>query len=271
MTEGFRFSQVYLDKGTPVNDSKRMRNRVSAIYWDILSDDKSNLVSLIHKETGAKVPFVTTTYSLTQFFEKCEIRDFLDSITIIYNYYAKSRKLYIAKQWHDFVSRVFKEENVGYFIDDKGGVHFYIDEEFERNRASVVTGLASQPAVSNLFTKAYSFLDSNPPDTSSAVKAIFESIEVLYKHIVDAEGKDRLNSHGIQKKIKPLFQALHKDNPIEAKALDHLMDGLCDWVDAGHMYRHGQKTEQPAPPSLDFSVLYISQGASYLRCLLSLA
>jgi len=32
MQKGQRFSQLYLDKGRPVNDSERMRNRISAYY-----------------------------------------------------------------------------------------------------------------------------------------------------------------------------------------------------------------------------------------------
>ena len=270
MKEGVRFSQVYLDRSTPVNDSVRMRNRISAIYWDMLSNDKNDLISLIQKETGAKVPFTGASFSISNFFETAEIRDLLDSITIIYNYYVKSQR-YKAIQWHTFISRVLREENVGYRLDGSGGVHFFVDEEFDRNRVSLIFGLTSQPAVSELFSKAYSFLDASPPDTSSAVKAIFEAIEVLYKHLVDAGGKDILNSYGIQNKIKPLFQQAHNENPIEAKALDHMMDSLCDWIDAGHMYRHGQKVEEPAPPTLEFAVLYLSQGASYLRLLLALA
>ena len=241
MIEGARFSQIYLDKGIPVNDSVRMRNRVSAIYWEILRSDSKELVSLIHKETGAKVPFLVNSFSLSQFFEQCEIMDFLDSITIIYQFFLSTLKGGKAKQWHNFISRVFKEENVGYRLDGEGGVHFHIDEEFERNRASVITGLASHSAVCESFSKVYSFLDSSPPDTSSAIKAIFEALEIQYKHIVGAERKDRLNSHGLQKKIKPLFQQLHTENQIEVAAMNHLMDGFCDWVEAGHMYRHGQK------------------------------
>jgi hypothetical protein len=271
MTTGIKFSQVYLDMGAPVNDSPRVRNRVSAFYWEILTDDSIKLVSLIHKETGAKVPFLTSSYSLSSFFERCETRDFLDSITIIYKYFIENKKPYKAKQWYKFISRIFKEENLGYRLDDQGGVHFYIDEEFERARASVISGLSNHPAVNDSFSKAYAFLDATPPDTSSAVKSIFEALEILYKHIVKAEGKDRLNSHGVQKKIKQLFQEFHKSNPIEVTATDHLMDSFCDWIEAGHMYRHGQKVDEPAPPSLDFAVLYVSQGASYLRALLKLA
>jgi len=271
MIEGKRFSQVYIDKGTSVSDSVRMRNRISAVYWNLLHSDRDDIVEIIHRETGTKVPFWGSSSDLTHFIENCEIRDLLDSITLIFQYFLVSKQPTKAEQWHGFVSRVFKEENVGYRLDEKGGVHFYIDEEFERNRSTVITVLTSQPAVKEAVERAYSFLDQDPPDTASAVRSIFEALEILYKHIVKAEGKDRLNSMGVQKKLRPILQQSLVNNQVASKAVDHLMDGLCDWIDAGHMYRHGQKLEEPSPPPLDYAVLFISQGSSYLRYLLPLA
>jgi len=269
MTEGQRFSQVYLEKGAPVKDSQRMRNRVSAKSYELLNKDDFKLISLIESETGAKVPWVGSHHSLKSFFEKSDIRDFLDSITIIHQFYRANNNRN-AMQWRAFISRVFKEENIGYQLDAQGGVHFFIDEEFEKNRASVIAGLDTQPAVKEAFEKAHAFLDSDPQDTSSAVKSVFEAAEILYKHTVDAEGKERLNGFGINKLLKPLFQDHLKANPTEVIAMDHLLDGFCDWVEAGHMYRHGQKVDEPAPPSLDFAIQFVSQGAGYIRALLVL-
>lgn len=269
MTEGKRFSQVYLEQGVPENDSRRMRNRISSVYWELLHSDSDKLIKLIHQETGAKVPFVVGTYSLSQFIEECKIRDLLDSITIIFQYYHHgSVNKHKAQQWHKFVSRVFREENLGYRLDNLGGCHFYHDEEFERNKTATIARLADQPAVREAFTKAYAFLDQDKPDTSSAIRAVFESIEILYKHITNAEGKERLNSRGVQKNLKPIFQKTLEEKEVELKATEHMLDCLCDWIDAGHMYRHGQKLEETEEPSVEYTVLFISQGASYLRFLL---
>ena len=269
MTEGKKFSQVYLEQSVPANDSRRMRNRISSVHWELLRSESSELINRIQQETGAKVPFVGGSYSLAKFFEECEIRDLLDSITIIFQYYHSGRvNKHKAPQWHQFVSRVFREENLGYRLDDLGGVHFYHDEEFERNRVATIAGLSEQSAVRETFTKAYAFLDQDKPDTASAIRAVFESIEILYKHIINAEGKDRLNSLGVQKFLKPIFQQTLGEKKVELKATEHMLDGLCDWIDAGHMYRHGQKNEELEEPSIEYAVLFISQGASYLRFLL---
>jgi hypothetical protein len=271
MTDGNRFSQIYLERGTPVNDSIRMRNRISAIYDDLLKNDAGKIITLIHQTTGAKVPYLVMSYDLARFFEHCEIRDLLDSITIIRNYFIESRQFEKANRWHHFISKVFIEENVGYRLDKTGVVHFYIDEEFEHNRYTIIAGLSSQPAVKETFLKAYFFLDQDEPDTSSAIRSIFESLEILYKHIVEAGGKDRLNSMGVKNKLKPLLQQSLINNPIAFKAVDHLMDSLCNWIEAGHIYRHGQKIEEPSPPPLDYTVLFLSQGTSFLRYLLPFA
>jgi hypothetical protein len=61
------------------------------------------------------------------------------------------------------------------------------------------------------------------------------------------------------------------ENQIASKAAEYLLDSLCDWIDAGHIYRHGQKVQEPLPPPIDLAVIFISQGASYIRYLLPLA
>lgn len=245
------------------------------MYWEMLTEHSDALVPIIHRETGAKVPFIYNSYSLPKFFEQCEIRDLLDSITIIFQHLLCIDRVWgkssYATVWHKFVSRVFSEENVGYRLDKEGGVHFYIDEEFERIRSTLISSLTSQPAVKDFVERAHSFLDQDPPDTGSAVKSMFEALEILYKHIVNAVGKDRLNSKGVQEKLKPILQKSLSSDPVASKAVDHIMDSFCDWIDAGHMYRHGQKLEEPSPPPLDYAVLFISLGSSYLRYLLPLA
>jgi len=271
MIKGKRFSQVYLEKGVPVADSNRLRNRLGAFYSETLRDYDGRIVRLIHRETGAKVPFIVSSYHVRRFFEQCDVRDLLDSITLIFQLLRDSSEGRLAQQWHEFVARAFREENVGYRLDDEGRVHFAVDEEFERTRSALLAGLSSQPAVQEAFQKAYSLLDVDTPDTAGAVRSVFESLEILYKHIIKAEGKERLNTGGVQKKLKPILQQVFRDNGIACQACEHMMDSLCDWIDAGHMYRHGQKVETPLPPPIELAVLFISQGAGFIRFLLPFA
>ena len=57
MQKGQRFSQLYLDKGRPVNDSERMRNRISAYYvQNLYKFNNDEIAALIKSGTGAVVP-----------------------------------------------------------------------------------------------------------------------------------------------------------------------------------------------------------------------
>lgn len=272
MQEGSRFSFLYLERGKPANDSDRFRTRLAVYFKESLNEYRNNIAPILGIELGVEVPYRTGYYDIPAFFKKAQIRDVLDSITVIFQYFIYKTEKTRGQSWLNFVARVMREENIGYRIDSKGGVHFFIDEEFERSRAAVIAGLSSvnHLAVLDAFEKSYGFLDQDVPDTANAITSIFEAVEILYKHIVQAGDKDRLNGYGVQSRLKPLLQKCYSDDTVVTTACNHILDGLCDWIEAGHMYRHGQRIEEPSSPPLDFAVLYLSQGASYIRFLLPL-
>jgi hypothetical protein len=85
MEEGKRFSLVYLERAAPVRDSERFRNRLAAYYWDHLHEHfQSDIQRRIEEETGATVPYTGFGYNVAAFFKNKELRDVLDSITLIY-------------------------------------------------------------------------------------------------------------------------------------------------------------------------------------------
>ncbi len=137
MEKGKRFSLLYLERSAPVQDSQRFRNRLAAYYQDNLDEYYcGNIVKIIMKETGAVIPFTIGTYQVDRFIRENAIRDVLDSITLIYKVVGSPNS---AEKWKSFVSRVLSEENLGYKLDSKCGVHYFVDEEFERNRFSTLS------------------------------------------------------------------------------------------------------------------------------------
>lgn len=268
--DGLRFSHVYLKRDSILRDSIRFRKRLGGYYWEHLNDYTGKIAGNIQREIGIDIPFQFSSYSIPDLFEKAELRDLLDSITIIYKLLFDD-KSYIAKGWLQFVQRAMQEENLGYRMDAQGGVHYHVDQEFEINRTLTLKCLGDNKyaAVIETFEDSYKILDSSPPDTKDAIRSIFESVEILYKIIIDAQGKDRLSSKGIQNNIKPLLSKLYTDDTVIICA-EQIMDSLCDWIDAGHMYRHGQKVEELVPPPIDVAVNIISMGATYIRWLVSL-
>ncbi|MCJ7508275.1 MAG: hypothetical protein MUO85_06035, partial [candidate division Zixibacteria bacterium] len=129
MEKGKKFSLLYLDRSKTLRDSKRFRNRLAAYYQENLQDSKEgSIMSAIQLEIGAEVPVAVgiSYYSVTKFFKESELRDLLDSITVIYKLLKKSSFYYVPEGWKNFVVRAMSEENLGYRLDDEGGVHFFV-------------------------------------------------------------------------------------------------------------------------------------------------
>jgi hypothetical protein len=269
---GKRFSHVYIEKGKPQKDSERFRRRLSAYYNENLEKYYGlSIVKEIEKELGVDVPFNVAGYSVGDFFEKSELRDVLDLIKIIWDILNVRGRLY-APGWLEFVQRVFEEENLGYRVDERGGVHYFVDEEFERNRIFALSCLTGSryTAVAKAFEDSHQKLDSQPPDTKASVRSIFEAVEILYKLLTDAQERDRLNSSGVRNKLKSMIQKIYEKDETARKVAEHLMEGFCDWIEALHMYRHGQKVEEPSNPPMELAIEILSSGATYLRWLVEI-
>jgi len=174
MKEGERFSLVYLDRSTPLKDSERFRNRLASYYNENLYefyDDET--IRIIKRETGAELPYMQAYgYSLEDFFQKNELRDVLDSITLIFQILS-NRGTTDATNWLSFVGRALSEESMGYRLDAKGGVHYHVDEEFERNRFSTLSFLENPKykGTRAAYEDAYRYMDSHPPEERKKILA----------------------------------------------------------------------------------------------------
>ena len=271
MENGKRFSLLYLDRSAPIRDSARFRNRLAAYYWEHLNEyHKGPIINIIQKETGAKIPFnVVSGYSISDFFKRNELRDVLDSITLIYHVLLTGGLRSTAEKWHTFASRVLKEENMGYQLDSSCGVHYLVDEEFERNRFSILTVL-DDPKYSNVraaFEDAYRYMDGNPIDTKAAVRSMFESIEILVKQMVSTKN---LNKWIVENTLKKKCLTPYKSDMIALKVVTEFFDGFAQWVDGLHNYRHGQTSPDPVAPTEEIAIYVLSSGSAFLRLLVGI-
>lgn len=268
MPTGQRFSHVYLERGKPTKDSPRMRRRLAAYLSELNIDVRIKSVESIHRELGVDVP-AQVGYNLRGFFDSAELKDVLDAITIIWRVfpYRRTQEIY-----QSFVQRVFEEENVGYRIDELGGVHYFVDEEFERNRVSVLSclGESRYVAVAAEFESGIRRLDEDPPNTKDAVRSVFVALEILVKLMVDGEKVARLGPAEVERYLKPLAGQAYNENRVASDSANQVLNALSDWINANQMYRHGQKVEEPAPPPLELAVVIVSTGASFLRWLVEL-
>jgi hypothetical protein len=174
-----------------------------------------------------------------------------------------------ARLWLTEVQTTFIEENTHYRVDRAGGVHFYFDEEFARNRAATIAALQSQRYRNALdaFDGSLSALSKTPPDGKGAIRQTFAAAEGLFRLVFpDAP---RLTAKELDR-LQPLIQAAMVGNPTAGPAALKLLASFKDWVDAAHFYRHEAGAEEVSQPPLTLAVHMTSLGASFVRWLAEL-
>lgn len=267
---GQLFSHVYLSGGALLRDKETFRRRLGVYCQKQFYHDNSQLGDYLMVETGLQIRGRYTVYGFEELFVSAEIKNVLDIITLIWRFCRTSAHLSVnARLWHAFVARVFKEENMGYRLDEQCGVHFFVDEEFERNRQSIIPALgqARYTGVRAAFEAAYSALDNEPQDTKQAVRAIFEAIEILAKLMQPRF--PRLDKQ-LAETIRDQAKLAYAGDATACKVADKMFAAFADWIDGLHFYRHGQGVEETVAPPLDMAIFAISGGASYLRWLLEI-
>ena len=269
MNQGKRFSLVYLNRNEPVRDSQRFRNRLSAFYTqELAKEHKDSIKTAFQKEAGIEIPYLANFgFNISAVFENNELRDVLDSITLVYQVLVSKKWPGLANGWKAFVERCMREENVGYQLDEECGVHYFVDEEFERNRFSTLSALDSPDlrSVKAAYDDAYRHLDNTPIDTKACVRSLFESLEILAKQMT---GSKNLNKWLVQNTLKDSAIDQLASDDTGRKVISEMFDSFGIWVDAIHDYRHGQPESEPVAPSEELTVYVLSSGSSFLRFLL---
>lgn len=271
---GQLFTHVYLQGVPLLQDSENFRRRLGVYLDQNHSQQKSQLVSYLRQETGLQVSRRGLAYHLEDFLVEVELKYLLDLITLTWRcFQQENMKSYVQRgsafRWHQFVSRCFREEKLGYQLDVECGVHYFVDEEFERNRVATLSLLGTErySGVRHSFEAAYTYLDSSPPDTKASVRSLFESVEILTKLMVNTSN---LNKYAVERTLKSKILALYKMDGVATKVISGLCDSFALWVDSIHYYRHGQVQEEPVAPSIHLAVYIISSGAAFLRWLVEI-
>lgn len=278
--KGELFSHVYLSRTTPVSDSPTFRRRVG-FHLDEITDEAKVSIALgkcLTREMGIQIPRRGTPYWYEGFFNEVDVKYLLNTITLVWRYLVWINKMPYdnspsepkpAQQWRAFVQRALDEENMSYTLVDFCGVHFRVDQEFEHNRISLLHVLNGQryAGIRVAFEDAHRYLDSQPPDTKAAVRSMFESVEILVKQMVDTKN---LNKWIIENSLKSIALEVYSGDEIAQRSVGSVFDGMAQWVDALHHYRHGQGVPEPVAPPLDFTIYVMSSGAAFLRWLIEL-
>lgn len=286
---GELFARQYVERSAPLQDNPLFRSRLDAFLQGNHYKDYADLAAYLRQESGLVVEtfysdtYKSVYYKFTDFFSTAKIEHVLSAVTLIWRFLGKYSEALSTRNptnpfvyrypkseaWHAFVSRSMREENMAYTLDEKCGVHFFVDEEFERNRVTALSCLTSDryTAVRAAFEQAHRYLDAQPTDTKASVRSAFEALEILAK-LVDSQSKN-LNKWMVENKLKPIAVSQARD-PTEVVVVEKLFDALALAVDGLHNYRHGQATEQPIAPSLSVAVYVVSTVAAALRWIVSI-
>jgi hypothetical protein len=270
---GQRFSHVYIQRGEPAQDSPRMRRRLAALIDTF--PDLETFRQVVPRELGIDVGWRGAVPDWVAFFRDCAPQDVLDIVTVAYRYLDAKRRTRMKQhdpwdRWRGEVQRIFEEENVHYRVDERGGVHFRFDAEFENNRAATIASLqgARYRAAITAFEDGMAALAKAPPDGKTAIRSTFAATEGLFRLML--EKSPRLTAQEAQQRLEPLLQRVHATDKVAMGAASKLLNAFKDWIDAAHLYRHEAGQQEPVQPPLMLAVQMVSVGASFLRWLAEL-
>jgi hypothetical protein len=233
---GQRFSHVYMQRGEPAQDNKRMRQRLAYLVWDFADLDVEFGI-FVPSELGIDIPYSGGIVDWRVLLRDCALQDVLDFVTVAYRYLERKKRTGIKEweapnRWCDEVQRIFQEENVHYRVDDAGGVHFGFDAEFESNRAATIAVLqgARYRAALTAFEAGMAALAKAPPDGKGAVRSTFAAAEGLFRLMFP--NSPRLTAQEAQQKLEPVLQRLHASDVVALGAAGKLLNAFRDWIDA---------------------------------------
>lgn len=274
---GPRFSQLYLERGAAEVDSKRLRARIAAFIESKLYQYDYAISGAIQMRIGTDIRLADNTTAIADWLKTCSPSDFRDAMTVICEAIDEQneknpyeRDLIPAGDWRNFCRDTFIEENVSFRVDDHCVVHPFVDDEFSRSTSTLLRGLTDPrlSAVRAEVEKALDDLGGREVDFKDAVRAMFEALEIYAKLSVKTCTVKRLNRNIVMEHIVRTIQSKPGYTGPSAEAAIHMGEGLVDWLDACHIYRHGQGVNEPSPPPPDLAVALVSAGATYLRWLL---
>lgn len=259
---GGLFRHNYLRPSTPLADSMRARRRllqsmVKSRLW------QERFVALVQSEIGVEYPAQYAGWDHAAFWERADIGDVLSAITLWH------RVSQLKDHYRSEVIRIFSEEHLRYRLDANGGVHFLVDEEFERVVASTVAGLGATRFAASLHAlhEAMSNLGTAKQSGKGLIRGVFEAVESAFLVVIAHPSVDRLNATAIDKHLKPLLMAGYPGYAEANDMVERLLEHFKAWVKSAHPFRHGAPLEQIHEAPLDLAILSATQGMGYLRYL----
>lgn len=263
-----RYSLLYISSPNPLPDSERARFRLARLFQSIIGESSLSTAELgffLENELGVNIDIS----SPARLFKNVQVAELLDYITLVHRFCGK-RWPKVAARWQAEAQRIFLEERLAYEIDRDCIVHPAVDPEFQRNRQTTVAALQLPRYANSLaaFQRVSDELASQPPNGKEAWRAVFAAVEGLFRLMFPSA--PQLNAGAVDTHIANLLQRIHASDAVALRAANRQLASFKDWVDSSHNYRHEPGSEEPVQPPIDLAVLAISNGAGFLRWLITL-
>lgn len=259
--EGALFIRNYAQPSVKLKDSERARRRILQHFWDQSSQTRNEFVKLVKSELGVDYPYSVSDYWHDKFWTTAQVVDFLSSVTIVYRLSNRREALLAAMR------RIFVEENLRYRLDDRGGVHFLVDEQFERSIAATLDGLgqAQFKAARHTLEQALEIMSGANPSGKSLIRGVFEAVESAFLVRIQPANANRLNDQSINNHLRPILVTRYANAPDANDKIDRVLELLKAWVRTAHPFRHGVPFDQIHEAPFDYAILLADQGMAFLR------
>lgn len=258
--DGELFRRNYLRSPVKLADSERARRRM----FQLVASSGASLdtfVTQIRSQLGIDYPSGTYGYAHGKFWLVADIGDFLSAVTIW------SRLIGHHPPALASARQIFQDEDLHYRIDDKGGVHYLVDEPFAYTVESTLSGLGDAR-----FTAARLALEAGLKSLSPAkqsgkglIRGVFEAAESAFLAVCGPEAGNRLNKQAMEKCLKPIllarFAGVHEADDKVTRTLAVFEA----WMKDAHPYRHGTAAEQEHEAPLELAILSATTGMGLIR------
>jgi hypothetical protein len=264
--EGELFRRNYLRSPIKLADSERARRRLYQLFKDTTASPTA-FASHVEREIGLRYPRNLRDFDHEGYWTKCQIGDFLSSLTLWLRLILPDQKpMMIAR-------KIFEQEDLHYQIDDKGGVHYLVDEPFAHTVESTLSGLGHTrfTAARHALEAGLKHLGPTHQSGKGLIRGVFEAAETTFLVVAGPDAGKIMNAQAIQKHLKPILLARYQAAPDAEDKVSRMLTGFEVWVKEAHPYRHGTGSgEEVHEAPLDLAILSANTGMGFIRFLAGL-
>lgn len=260
---GRRFTDVYREKGVGAQDSDKFRRRISHKLHDLVNE--WHIISTLRSETGYQISGSPTAAFWLKFISDLSLDEFLDFLTITAQVFLSNEQNTTFEDWIKFCQRALDEENISFFMDHAGGIHYKVDQAFQYNKLAAMDALNSADsfAAREAFEEAQIEISSASGSTLTAVRRSFDAVENIFKLRFRTS---RLGATEIKSKLADIA---NHEGTVATNAARRINESFAEWVNACHQYRHASDEPDPSPPPRWLAIALVDSSATYLRYLTS--